>query len=217
MYSFPLSAVVFAGTMFAIAFACFGLMVCKIAVAARTVVFFLEIAGVVGDKIPFFGVLCCSAVALAMSKARRKKRRSMRDSRCSRLESLHKKEATRLKRVAAEARAQYESQSGELLAAQAELQRLKSHIARTSFHARATEASRGWRVPESPDWVATPNPTPPISRSTSPVNGRPASATPASTYPHFGEGFRSIRALSPPRRAWVPPSPLPKPEPTEGR
>jgi hypothetical protein len=89
-------------------------------------------------------------------------------------------ETVKERRSAGHARSKLEAQAIELVGVNKEMDYLKDHIAWLSkqTHTKATVASRGWRVPESPDWLYTPAVTPPRS-------------------PRGG----SLRELSPPRAA----------------
>jgi hypothetical protein len=71
-------------------------------------------------------------------------------------------EAVKTRRSAEQARSTMETQAVELVGAYKEMEYLKDHVAwlGRQTHTKATVASRGWRVPESPDWLYTPAVTP---------------------------------------------------------
>lgn len=97
-------------------------------------------------------------------------------------------EALKARQNAAEARAKVDTQAAELVNMYKEMEYLKEHIAwlARQTHTKATVASRGWRVPESPDWLYTPTVSPPRSprettkRENSPLRARHALAAPRS-------------------------------------
>ena len=76
------------------------------------------------------------------------------------------KERFKLKKALVKAHDLSGRDTEELLELRDEVKRLKAHI-NALPRVRATSASRGWRVPESPDWDLTP------MRAQSPIGGHP--------------------------------------------